>query len=595
VTPSTLNQIFLTGAERFAGRPAAMRRKIDGAWHNISYDTLRTRVRHLGLALQSLGLAAGDRVAIISENRPEWAIADYACLLTRLVDVPIYTTLAPHQIAYMLRDSGARAIFVANRTFLDKILEIRSQLPDLTHLILFDGPPPGSDVITLDELESRGAGIDGQRWEEDANAVQPDDLATLVYTSGTTGEPKGVMLSHGNITSNVVASLDLLQVGAADEYLSFLPLCHIFERMVGHFTMLQAGAVVSYATSFDTVVTELPEIRPTIVASVPRLYEKIFTRVADTANSAGGLTRAIFAWSQRVGGDRLRYTLYDKPVPLGLALRHQVADALVFAKLRRRLGGRIRFLVSGGAPLSADICRFFIAAGLPVIEGYGLTETSPVIAFNDIHRLRPGTVGLPLTGVEVSFAADGEILVRGPNVMKGYYHKPEATAEAIDRDRWFHTGDIGEFDAEGSLRITDRKKDLIKTSGGKYVAPQPIEGLLKLNNYFANAVMLGDKRRFPIMLVVPNFAALEEWLAADGIASRSPEELVGMPAVQDRIEREARKSLRDLAQFEMPKKFVLVPRDFTIESGELTATLKVKRKVVEEHFHDAIEAAYAES
>ncbi|HEY4099995.1 MAG TPA: long-chain fatty acid--CoA ligase [Gemmatimonadales bacterium] len=595
MTPSTLNQIFLSGAERFAGRPAAMRRKIEGMWQNISYDALRTRVRHLGLALQSLGLVAGDRVAIISENRPEWAVADYACLLTRLVDVPIYTTLTPHQIAYMLRDSGARAIFVANRTYLDKILEIRSQLPDLTHLILFDGPAPGPDVMMLDELESRGAGIDANRWEAEAGAVQPDDLATLVYTSGTTGEPKGVMLSHGNITSNVVASLNLLQVGAADEYLSFLPLCHIFERMVGHFTMMQAGAVVSYATSFDTVVTELPEIQPTIVASVPRLYEKIFTRVADTANSAGGLARAIFAWSQDVGRDRLQYTLFDKPVPLGLALRNQIADALVFSKLRRRLGGRIRFLVSGGAPLSADICRFFIAAGLPLIEGYGLTETSPVIAFNDVHRLRPGTVGLPLTGVEVSFAGDGEILVRGPNVMKGYYHKPEATAEAIDRDCWFHTGDIGEFDAEGSLRITDRKKDLIKTSGGKYVAPQPIEGLLKLNKHFANAVMLGDRRRFPIMLVVPNFAALAEWLAAEGIASLSPEELVRMPAVQDRVEREARKSLRDLAQFEMPKKFVLVPRDFTIESGELTATLKVKRKVVEEHFHDAIEAAYAES
>ncbi|HEY3934798.1 MAG TPA: long-chain fatty acid--CoA ligase [Gemmatimonadales bacterium] len=596
MTPTTLNQIFLSAAERYAGRPAVMRRKVDGAWRDLSYDTLQRRVRHLGATLKSLGLVPGDRVAILSENRPEWAIADYACLLARLVDVPIYTTLTPHQIGYILRDSGARAIFVSTRALLDKILEVRSDLPALEQIILFDGPPPTPDIVSFDNIEAQRAdGANLGDWEREALAVTPDDLATLIYTSGTTGEPKGVMLSHGNITSNVVDVLRVLAVSTGDEYLSFLPLCHIFERMVGHFSMLQAGAVVSYATSFETVVAELPEVRPTIVASVPRLYEKIFTRVTDTAAAAGGLTHAIFEWARSTGEKRLQYVLAGRPVPWLLAIQQRVVDPLVFAKLRRRLGGRIHFLVSGGAPLNPAICRFFIAAGLPLIEGYGLTETSPVIAFNHLDKLRPGTVGPPLSGVEVRFAPDGEILVRGPNVMKGYYHKPEATAEAIDREGWFHTGDIGELDSEGCLRITDRKKDLIKTSGGKYVAPQPIEGMLKLNKYFSNAVMLGDKRRFPIMLVVPNFAALSDWLATEGLGARSPDELVAMPAVQERLEREARKSLRDLAQFETPKKFLLVARDFSIESGELTATLKVRRKVVEEHYRDAIEALYVEA
>ena len=423
--------------------------------------------------------------------------------------------------------------------------------------------------------------------------MTPDDLATLIYTSGTTGEPKGVMLSHGNITSNVVASLQTLPLSERDEFLSFLPLCHIFERMVGYYTMLQAGAVISYATSFDTVVTELPEVRPTVVASVPRLYEKIYSRVVDTAIKGGGARRAIFEWARATGEKRLDYLLARKDVPAGLALANRVADTLVFRKLRQRLGGRIRLLLSGGAPLNPDICRFFNAAGMTLLEGYGLTETSPVISFNRPGMLKPGTVGQAIPGVELAIAADGEILTRGPNVMKGYYHKPEATSEAIDRERWFHTGDIGEIDNDGCLRITDRKKDLIKTSGGKYVAPQPIEGLLRLNKFFANAVMLGDKRKFPIMLLVPNFKAVSQWLAPG--AARSNEELIALPEVRDQLEREARKSLRDLAQFETPKKFLFIPNDFTIESGELTPTLKVKRKVVEEHYHNQIEALYTES
>ncbi len=404
------------------------------------------------------------------------------------------------------------------------------------------------------------------------------------------------MLTHGNITSNVVASLQILPMYPTDACLSFLPLCHIFERMVGHYAMLQAGAMISYATGFDAVARELPEIRPTIVASVPRLYEKIYTGVIETATRKGGISRAIFEWARATGEKRLEYQLTGRRVPPGLGVANSIADALVFSKVHKRLGDRVRLLLSGGAPLSPDICRFFLAFGFTMLEGYGLTETSPVISFNTLEMLKPGTVGRPMAGIEVRIAADGEILVRGPNVMKGYYHRPDATAEAIDRDGWFHTGDIGELDNDNCLRITDRKKDLIKTSGGKYVAPQPIEGMLKTNKFIANAVLLGDRRKFPIMLLVPNVDAVNNWAAGEkGIRRRSAQELVAATDVRDKLEREARKALRDLAQFETPKKFLMLARDFTIESGELTPTLKVKRKVVETHYASEIDQLYAES
>ena len=591
--PQTLNDILFGAEARYSGR-TLMRRKVGGSWQDLDFPTILTWIQHLHAGLRELGLVPGDRMAIISENRPEWAIADFACLTARLVDVPIYTALTPAQTAYVLRDSGARGIFVSSPQFRDKILAIRHDLPDLAHIVQFDGTPH-PDVTTLADLEGRGAAAAARYhdWRTAAASVTADDLATLIYTSGTTGEPKGVMLSHGNIASNVVASLQRITVGPSDEYLSFLPLCHAFERMVGHYTMLQAGAVISYATSFQTVVTELTEVRPTIVASVPTLYEKIYGRVLESAKQRGGLQQRIFEWARSIGDQRLDYVLRQNPVPAWLGLQYRVADALVFSSLRERLGGRVRLLLAGGAPLSPEICRFFNAAGVTLLEGYGLSETSPVMTFNTPTQLKPGTVGLPIPGVHLRIAADGEILTRGPNVMKGYYHKPEATSEAIDREGWFHTGDIGDIDAEGFLRITDRKKDLIKTSGGKYVAPQPIEGLLRLNPYFANAVMLGNRHKYPIMLLVPNFTALAASMPRDGV-QRSGEEMLAVPGIRDQLEREARKSLRDLAQFEMPKKFLFLAKDFSVESGELTPTLKVRRKIVEEHYRPQIESLYAE-
>lgn len=593
--PATLNEIFFAAAND-ESRHVVMRHKADGTWHDIQRVDFLARIRHTNAALRELGFAAGDRLAILSENRPEWAIADYACLTARLVDVSIYPSLPAHQIAYILKDSGSRGIFVSNRDQLEKVLSIRAQLPGLQHVISFDHGPLPDGVLSLHELESRGASAVGRsaNWEAEALAAGPQDLATLIYTSGTTGDPKGVMLTHGNITSNINSALQLLRISTSDSCLSFLPLCHIFERMVGHFLMFCAGSVIHYATNGDTVPAELKEVRPTLLASVPRLYEKIYARVLQGMTSHSGLTRAVFEWARATGETRLEYRLAKRRVPIGLALGFAIADLMVFRKIRGIMGGRIRFMVSGGAPLGQDICRFFLAAGLPVLEGYGLTETSPVISVNTFAMLKPGTVGRPIPGVEVKIGNDGEILTRGPHVMQGYYNKPEATAEAIDREGWFHTGDIGLLDNDGCLRITDRKKDLIVTAGGKNIAPQPIEGMLKTNRFITNAVMLGDKRKFPIMILVPNFYTIGTWLAVKRLPSGSPEDLVKVPEVREKLEREARKSLRDLAQFETPKKFLILSRDFSIEAGELTPTLKVKRRAVEDHYREMIEALYAE-
>jgi long-chain acyl-CoA synthetase len=400
------------------------------------------------------------------------------------------------------------------------------------------------------------------------------------------------MLSHGNIASTVTTSVDLFRFTAEDECLSFLPLSHIFERMFGHYCMFHAGVVINYAESVDTVPANMLEIRPHLMASVPRLYEKIYGRVLDNVRSASKLNKRIFAWSRDVGERWAEATIERRPVSPLLKLQRAVADRLVFAKLRARTGGRIRFFISGGAPLSPEIARFFYAAGLPILEGYGLTETSPVMAVNTFQHHRLGTVGRAIPDVEIRIAPDGEIVTRGPNVMCGYFNKPEATAEAIDVGGWFHTGDIGVVDADGFLSITDRKKDLIVTAGGKNIAPQPIELLAKSSKFVASAVMVGDRRPFPIMLVVPNPTQVKGWAEHKGLPDGDLEQLLAHPDVRQKIEREVRMTLRDLAQYEMPKKLLILARDFTVEAGELTPTLKVRRRIVEERHRTAIETLY---
>jgi long-chain acyl-CoA synthetase len=571
-----------------------MRAKAGGRWVSVNYRELSDRVRHLSLGLLELGVHPGDRVAILSENRPEWALTDYACLAARCTDVPIYPTLPAKQAEYILRDSGATAILVSNDSQLEKVQAVRDRLPALRFVIGFDAR--GADVLPLDEVMARGRAASSRYpdWKAQALRAEPNDLATLIYTSGTTGDPKGVMLTHGNIASNVTTCVDLFTFHEGDECLSFLPLSHIFERMFGHYCMFHKGVVINYAGGIETVPGDMQERRPTLMASVPRLYEKIYTRVHDNVRTQSPIRQRLFAWSKRIGEEWADRVIDGRPVPPSLAIARRVADRLVFAKLRARTGGRIRFFISGGAPLSPEIARFLFAAGIPILEGYGLTETSPVMAVNTFEHLKLGTVGRPIPAVEIRIAPDGEIITRGPNVMTGYFNKPEATSEALDADGWFHTGDIGLLDAEGFLRITDRKKDLIVTAGGKNIAPQPIENLARSSKFVASAVMLGDRRPFPVMLVVPNVDALKAWAAHKGLANGTLEEMLRLPAIQQKVEREVRVTLRDLAQFEMPKRLMLLSRDFSVETGELTPTLKVRRRVVEQRHRVEIEALYAD-
>jgi len=591
----TLTELFFDAVERYANHPAAFRYKADGTWRSVTHRAVAERVQALAVGLRELSLGAGEKVAILSETRLEWTLADYACLCIRATDVPIYPTLPANQVEYILRDSGAAAVFCSTAAQVEKIQAVRAGLPALRHIIAFD-PQAGSGVIPLADVEQRGraGAATYPRFKEDALAVRPDDLATLIYTSGTTGQPKGVMLSHGNICSNVNACVEVLRASEDDSCLAWLPLSHILERMVEYY-FLDVGVTINFAESVDTVAPNLVEVHPTIVAGVPRLYEKVYARVLESALSGSALKRRIFLWAKRIGEAWTAHRLAGIPVPLTLRLRHALADRLVFAKLRARTGGRIKFFVSGSAPLAPEVARFFYSAGLPVIEGYGLTETSPVLTLNPLQRLKLGAVGKPIPGVLIKIAPDGEILAKGPNIMRGYYNKPDETREAIDADGWFHTGDIGELDADGYLKITDRKKDLLKTAGGKYIAPQPIENTVRLNKFVASAVVLGDQRKFPIILIVPNFENLERWAKERGLAYASQADLIRLADVKAKMEREVMGGLRDLAKFEMPKKVVLLERDFTIESGELTPSLKVKRRQVEKNCKDLIDRVYAEA
>ena len=594
--PGTLNQLFFDAVAKF-NRPDALQVKTGGVYKPISHREAADRVRHAARGLSSLGVHRGDRVAILSENRPEWAIADFACLTGGMTDVPIYPTLPADQIAYILKDSGAIAIFVSNKAQAEKIRGIRGQCPALRSIISFD-EIPGLANMSIAELEKRGTQGENKEtvttYQEGALTTRPDDLATIIYTSGTTGEPKGVMLTHDNIFSNVAATRTKIPFGGDDTALSFLPLSHIFERMGGHYLMFATGTSIAYAESIDTVPVNLQEVRPTIVLSVPRLYEKMYARILETALTGGFLKRKIFFWARGVAERWANEKLAGREPGGMLARQYAIAQKLVFSKLKARTGGRLRYFVSGGAPLSPEINKFFYAAGLVILEGYGLTETSPVIAVNTPEDFRIGTVGKPIDGVEIKIALDGEILTRGPHVMKGYYNKPEATREAINPDGWFHTGDIGVL-RESFLAITDRKKDIIVTAGGKNIAPQPLENKVKTNKYVAQAVMLGDKRKFPSMLIVPNFDQLEKWAMKRNIIWTDRAQLLRMPTIQAKMEKEVNKELAGAAHFEIPKKIGLLEHDFSIERGELTPTQKVKRRVIDKQYKQLIDSLYEEA
>ena len=590
--PGTLNQLFFIAARKW-NKPDAMMIRVDGQWQPISHATILERVRRIALGLSAIGVARGDRVAILSENRPEWAMADYACLTSGFADVPIYATLPAEQIPYLLEDSGAVAIFVSTVAQAAKVASIRKQCRRLLHVIAFDEAARHDADLTLRDLEAKGASADtverAREYEQMAMDVQPDALATIIYTSGTTGSPKGVMLTHDNIHSNIEATRRVVPI-ENDVAISFLPLCHIFERM-GDYWFFVTGTSVAYVESFEKVSEALAEVRPTIALSVPRLYEKMYARVLENALAGGALKKRIFFWARAVADRWANETLAGRKPGTFLGAQYALAQRLVFSKLKARTGGRLRYFVSGGAPLATEINKFFYAAGLTILEGYGLTETSPVIGVNTPVNFRIGTIGKPIDGVEVKIAPDGEILTRGPHVMKGYFNKPDATAEAIDAERWFHTGDIGVIE-DGFIRITDRKKDIIVTAGGKNIAPQPIENMVKTNKFVSQAVMIGDRRKFPVLLVVPNYEQIEKWAKEKNIIWTDRSQLLAMPMIHAKVDQEVRSKLTGLAPFEMPKKIALLGADFTVDGGELTPTLKVKRRVIEKNYKSLIDSLY---
>jgi long-chain acyl-CoA synthetase len=558
----------------------------------VTYRELLERVREVVGALAALGLERGGCAAILSENRIEWALTDYGCLCAGVHGVPIHAVLTPEQVGYILSDSDARVVF-ASGDQVEKARTASARCASPVQVVSFDRiPAPPSGVLLWDDLLAQGR--ERMRATSDADfraaarRAQPDDIATILYTSGTTGNPKGVVLTHNNLFSNVEACGRVLAIQPTDCTLSFLPLSHVFERMVDYL-LTSRGCTISYAHSRDTLVADFAAVRPTVQCAVPRVYEKIYY----AALGAPGLKGKLVRWAREVGSAWADEKLAGREPSAPTRLAYALADKLVFAKLRARVGGRIRFFVSGSAPLDPDIARFFYAAGMPILEGYGLTETSPVTNVNTPDTLRIGTVGPPVAGTEIRIADDGEILVRGPQVMREYYKLPEETASAIDAEGWFHTGDIGELDADGFLRITDRKKDLIKTSGGKYVAPQPIENRVKRSRYIEQVVMIGDRKKFVALLVVPDFAVLERWAKEQGITVGDRAALIENPRVQALLEKESLGGFDDLSDVEQPKKVGLLAEPFSIEDGTLTLTDKVKRRVVQERYASLIDRFYA--
>ena len=579
----TLNDVFFAVVERHHAR--AMLQQLGDEWAAISSDALRDRVAAVAGGLRNWGIGRGDRVAILSENRPEWTIADFASLLLGAVTVPIYATLTAEQTAYILRDSGARVIFVSSAAQLQKVLSIRDQT-SLEKLVVMDASEHAG-AASMTEMEADGQ-ADDAALEATARAVSPDDLATIIYTSGTTGTAKGVMLSHGNMASNLNCSLAEFPVQSGDVSISFLPLSHVTARHVD-FALLYRGVTLAYLSFVNQLPRALLEVKPTFFVAVPRVYEKIHFQ---TEQKAQGFPNSTFyRWALSVGKEHRPEVLAGQ-MPASRAWR--LAERLVFSKVRAGLGGRIGVFISGGAPLGRELAEWYAAIGIRIHEGYGLTETSPVIAVNTPRAHKIGTVGKPLPNLEVRIADDGEILVRGPSVFKQYWNKPKETQEAFV-DGWFKTGDIGNLDGDGFLSITDRKKDLIKTSGGKFIAPQPIENSLKHNVLVAEAVVLGEKRKFPAVLISPNFPLLEDWARGHQVSFASRQELVASPEVQGLYEHIVEDLNGNLARFEKLKRILLVADEFSAEDGTLTASMKLRRRVVTERYRQQIEEMYAQA
>jgi long-chain acyl-CoA synthetase len=598
----TLSELFLKAVEQ-RDKPNAFLSKFQGHYQGLSSRAALQKVAVLASSLARLGVGRGDCVALISENRLEWALTDYALMGLGAINVPIYPTLLDADVEYILRDSGSKGVVVSTESQLTKVVKVRARLPELGFILVMDPasldgtsargwmevidaePQPGTDFISL--------------FRSKALEVKPEEIASIIYTSGTTARPKGVILTHSNLVSNIQASSALFGLAKSDVAISFLPLSHVFERMLDYYYFWQ-GVAIAYAESFDALPQNLLEVRPTVMAIVPRVLEKIYDKIMETVRHAPAGRRKLFFWALRVGRQAIPYQLEGRALPLRLVLSHALANRLVFSKVRAQLGGRLQFVISGAAPLTRDLAEYFFAMGLPVYEGYGLTETSPVIAVNYPGHVKLGTVGRPLPGVDVKFGdaeedqergASREILVRGPNVTPGYYHLEEENREAF-KDGWFRTGDLGRLDPEGYLAITGRRKHLFKTSGGKYVSPEKLENLFQGHPYVSQIMVVGDARKFVGALVVPNFARLEAYAQERGIAFKDHQELIANPEVQSFMQEQIDVATLLLPPHEKIRQIILVPREFTMSAGELSATLKIKRRVVEERYSAQIEEMF---
>jgi long-chain acyl-CoA synthetase len=588
-----LTKCYLDAIDEYASPRAQMFRGANG-WESISAKEMLRRVAGLSKALNELGVKPGDRVGLFAPNCPEWHIADFAIQGLGAVSVPIYFNESPDRLIYILNDSGARIVFTSGESQARKIAESRARMTGLEQVISVLPPADlQGEVLRYETLIANAGDPDIAEYRRRAAEVAGNQLATIIYTSGTTGEPKGVMLNHSNLSSNALDSFKGHEFFPADIGLSFLPLAHVYERIMDYGYLFR-GISVAYVEQIESVAQALLEVHPTTLAAVPRFYEKIYANIFEKGHRSTGLKRAIFDWGLRVAQQAAPWRAFGKEVSASIRLKWRVADWLVYSKIRAGLGGKLRVLSSGGAPIAPELAEFYWSVGLPVYQGYGLTETSPVVSGNLPGANKVGTVGRPIPGVQIRIADDGEILIKGPNVMQGYYRKPDQTRDVFTSDGWFCSGDIGRLDEDGYLIITDRKKELIKTAAGKFVAPAPIENLLKTSPFITNAIVVGDRRKFVSVLIVPNFVTIESEAAKQGQECPMSAKMIGDPWVRDLITREIERLTAPLAQYEKPKRFALLEQDFTYASGELTYTMKMKRRVIEQRYQDVIARLYAD-
>ena len=594
---STLTELFDRLTVRFANdtRPVLMN-KVDGHYREVSYRELRKNVESLALGFSSLTIGRSDRVAIISENRPEWVYTDFALIALGAIDVPIYPTLTPKQLSYIFNDSGIKAAVVSNTLQLNKVLKIREDVPSLEYIIVMteSAADESKSIYSFSKILQRGAFTQKKHttlFQQQLSQAVPDDVVTIIYTSGTTGNPKGVMLTHKNFVSNIYGAANVLSVDEHDTLLSFLPLCHTFERTAGYYIALSAGCTIAYAESIETVSTNMLEVHPTIMATVPRLFERMYTRILLQLETTTYAQQKLFQWAIRVGKEYMQAQRHGS-ADMILKAQYALAHKLVFTSFQKRTGGKMRYFVSGGAALAQPIGEFFEAMGLIILEGYGLTEAAPILAVNRLDDYKFGTVGKPLPGVEIKIADDGEILAKGVNIMSGYYHNKRETDETFSADGWFYTGDIGMFDTEGHLIITDRKKHLFISSGGKNIAPQPIENLFLQSPYVDQFVLVGDGRMYCTALIIPDFSTLKEFARAAGIHYSSDTDLVERKEIKKLYTDEIARLQKDLPNYERVRRFELLAEPLSMENGEITPSLKVKRKVVEQKYAHLIEKMY---